>query len=482
MSLLATHLDNNQIQDSYDDFDDDEGNFNSYYQDDLEEEDDDDGLGGLTGQDLCIVCEARPAYSKNGKSYPTCGLTCAKVLEQAQAEMLQQALSNARAPQVNRRSNSASVPIPRAPARTASSGQARVDGLVNNMANLSFQRRGTDNSGSASARNPSTTQRAPTTNRLPRGGNTSTRGRTTGATTTTTTAPNTVRRQAIVTFQLCVVCVAKPCHDAQFVTCGLKCAEKLVTSGPHDKTMCDYCHRRPRVTGKNQCGATCAEKAKLACLLCKARPKLNRYHLCGRSCKQIATKSTPLILEAPAGHITYEQVEKKFLSAWKYPGTAIPTIKKIYKIIENKSFLQPYDAYKKAHGNKEVFRYHGTSKKCSLGAAGNTTLCNIAGCALCSILRTSFKVSLANPAGAFGAGVYSSSASNKAYSYSGGGTGAMILTKVILGNPYNVTGWNQVMSCPAGYNSVVFDRQNGSLNETIVYTDDAIRPVFLIIF
>jgi len=29
---------------------------------------------------------------------------------------------------------------------------------------------------------------------------------------------------------------------------------------------------------------------------------------------------------------------------------------------------------------------------------------------------------------------------------------------------------------------VVFDRMNGTLNETIVYTDDAIRPVFLLIF
>jgi len=29
---------------------------------------------------------------------------------------------------------------------------------------------------------------------------------------------------------------------------------------------------------------------------------------------------------------------------------------------------------------------------------------------------------------------------------------------------------------------VVFDRMNGELNETVVYTDDAIRPVYLIVF
>jgi hypothetical protein len=174
-------------------------------------------------------------------------------------------------------------------------------------------------------------------------------------------------------------------------------------------------------------------------------------------------------------------VENKFKTAWKYPGNPCPPIKKIYKIIEGKNFLQPYDRYKKSVGN-EVFRYHGTTRKCTLGSAGNTKLCSNTSCPLCSILRTSFKTSLANPSGAFGPGVYSSSASNKAYSYTGSGSGAMLLTKVVLGKVRQVNGWNEVMSCPPGFNSVVFDRLNGSLNETIVYSDDAIRPVFLIIF
>uniref|UniRef100_A0A8H8CFW5 PARP catalytic domain-containing protein n=1 Tax=Psilocybe cubensis TaxID=181762 RepID=A0A8H8CFW5_PSICU len=159
----------------------------------------------------------------------------------------------------------------------------------------------------------------------------------------------------------------------------------------------------------------------------------------------------------------------------------MPTVKKIYKIIEDKNFLLPYDRYKKTIGN-EVFRYHGTTKKCTLGDAGNTKLCANTTCSLCCILRTSFKTSLANPSGAFGAGVYSSSASNKAFSYTSNGTGAILLSKVVLGNVRTVNQWNEVMSCPPGFNSVVFDRQNGTLNETIVYTDDAIRPVFLLIF
>ena len=110
------------------------------------------------------------------------------------------------------------------------------------------------------------------------------------------------------------------------------------------------------------------------------------------------------------------QVEKKFTSSWKFPNTTIPVIQRIYKIIENKAFLQPYDKYKcvffvqflisrtkfinrKTVGN-EVFRYHGTTRKCTLGAPGNTKLCSDTTCALCSILKTSFKTSLANPRGA----------------------------------------------------------------------------------
>jgi len=58
----------------------------------------------------------------------------------------------------------------------------------------------------------------------------------------------------------------------------------------------------------------------------------------------------------------------------------------------------------------------------------------------------------------------------------------MLLTKVVLGKVRKVTGWKEVTLCPPGFNSVVFERQNNCLNETIVYFDDAIRPVFLIMF
>ncbi|KAJ2913101.1 hypothetical protein MD484_g7311, partial [Candolleomyces efflorescens] len=237
--------------------------------------------------------------------------------------------------------------------------------------------------------------------------------------------------------------------------------------------MCTYCHRRPKVQNKGQCGQMCADKAKLACLLCKVRPKNGRYHFCGKTCKGIALKSTPLILEIPKSHASYDMVENKFKSGWK-SGSA-PSITKIFKIIENEEFLNPYDAYRKAVGPKENYLYHGTKRQCQLGVS-TTKLCASSSCAICSILKTSFKVEIANPWGRFGKGIYTSSASNKAFGYCGAG-GVMLLNKVVLGNVGQANG----SGCPSGYNSVVYDPQ-GAANETIVFTNDAIRPVFLIVF
>jgi hypothetical protein len=75
----------------------------------------------------------------------------------------------------------------------------------------------------------------------------------------------------------------------------------------------------------------------------------------------------------------------------------------------------------------------------------------------------------------------------------------MFVAKVVLGNVWNVYQHRAVDSCPVGYDSVrgfhciyitgaydmpqvVFDKQNGQLNETVVYHDEAIRPIYLIIF
>ena len=46
----------------------------------------------------------------------------------------------------------------------------------------------------------------------------------------------------------------------------------------------------------------------------------------------------------------------------------------------------------------------------------------------------------------------------RSYSYTRNGTGAIILTKVVLGKIRNVAGWNEVMACPPGFDSVSIHR------------------------
>ena len=155
-------------------------------------------------------------------------------------------------------------------------------------------------------------------------------------------------------------------------------------------------------------------------------------------CKNIASKWTPLILEVRPGHFTYNKgnsndiyiwrnvwplfwflkVEQKFKRAWK--GSGVPSIKKVYKIFENKSFLPQFDSYRfvwsrwiraledfevlthlncfgRRRVGNEVSLYHGTSRRCTLGSRGNTRPCPSTTCALCSILRTSFRISQSGP-------------------------------------------------------------------------------------
>ena len=157
------------------------------------------------------------------------------------------------------------------------------------------------------------------------------------------------------------------------------------------------------------------------------------------------------------------------------------------------------------HGN-EVFRYHGTSRKCSLGSNGQSKLCNSSSCSACSILRTSFNVSLANPAGAYvprptlyndtqlisclvlaKASIPPQLRTSVCHSVkvwfhdmadfvkrSAGYSGMpgnlnperiMFLNKVILGKPYNASGFAEVMSCPTGYDSVSSFVHKGVLPE-----------------
>jgi hypothetical protein len=40
--------------------------------------------------------------------------------------------------------------------------------------------------------------------------------------------------------------------------------------------------------------------------MCRSMPKSGVYDFCGEACKESAMSNTPLLLEVPQGHVTYD--------------------------------------------------------------------------------------------------------------------------------------------------------------------------------
>jgi hypothetical protein len=85
--------------------------------------------------------------------------------------------------------------------------------------------------------------------------------------------------------------------------------------------------------------------------------------------------------------------------------------------VSSRSSVEARGQFAKANrsAGNENRRWHGTTRKCTLGDKGSTKFCSNQDCALCNIIRTSFNVSLAGSKNGtrFGSGIYTSSASSK---------------------------------------------------------------------
>lgn len=315
---------------------------------------------------------------------------------------------------------------------------------------------------------------------------------------------------------LCVVCHTRPKYSRggkSYPTCGLTCAAKLNPPNPRGGTaeMCDYCHKRPKFFDGHklypQCGRTCRDRARAArsrsgnnnrsnnpgasmpvpgnnssCLMCWKAPRRGSSHFCGRSCANAAEHRAPLLLEAPCGHITFQEVANKFKNSWKSGGTPCPEVKKVYKIVQRPMYATNYKTYQSRVGN-ELRRWHGTKRECTIGNGGNATPCTSRTCSLCYILRST--VDAAQYPGGL---IHSSSTSDKSDQYSDSPnqypSKAMLLTKVAAGKSAQLSRSQLSQGVPAGYNSVqvISSRSSSKVDDLVVNTGEAVQPSYLVIY
>jgi len=248
----------------------------------------------------------------------------------------------------------------------------------------------------------------------------------------------------------------------------------------------DYCTKTHRQWGQH------------GCIFCREAPTDGVSVFC-ISCHNKALRMAPMIVEVPQDHRKYESVASQFRKKWMQ-NVKCPEVRAIYKIVGTAASLTKYEQYlnqveakhnfasqNKSRGN-ERRRWHGTTRKCTIGDKGVTTFCSDSSCALCCIMKTSFDLSRFARCGMFGAGIYTSSTSLKSNGYSRNGCTsnwkAMLLNKVVVGNGYKMTSSNSSLTePPAGYDSVLAEAGAGlKYDELVVYNNDAIRPSYLLMY
>ncbi|KAF7341446.1 PARP catalytic domain-containing protein [Mycena venus] len=360
------------------------------------------------------------------------------------------------------------------------------------------------------------------------------------------------------TSNLCENCQVRPKFSDRSKThpyCSKSCANQA-------KAKCDFCRVRPKFSDKKKthpfCSKTCAKNSaaqkqllesnvkgtchaprcqkpahtsangtsgsycslshktlgETICLMCKQAPKQQQSHFCDAACAKNAENKGPMILEIPAGHVTFKSVADQFKVfpplvnkfvlttiqvSWRHIGKNCPPVRRVYKIVATQATQASYKAYQTMVENAGHFiasgrspgnenrRWHGTRRECNLGDNGHTQFCASTKCSLCCIIKSSFDINHGG-AGMFGKGIYTSSTSSKSDDYAhnqcSSSFKAILLNKVIVGKGCKLTQYDVSLSAPpAGYDSVLGE-PGGILNhdELVVYTNDAIRPSFLVIY
>ncbi|CAL1717323.1 unnamed protein product [Somion occarium] len=197
----------------------------------------------------------------------------------------------------------------------------------------------------------------------------------------------------------------------------------------------------------------------------------------------------------------YAQVRELFQNGWRHPEKPVPSLRAIYKVVAPESKIAPFLKYQSSvmttswwspfiRAGTEALLFHGTNRACLLGETPNNLKpCKLPKCCLCSIIRESFDVQKCGNKHNFGKGIYTSSCSSKADDYAKSTARkakyqVLLLNRVALGKTYKLQrNADHLTSPPPGYHSV-FGVPGVELNyeETVVYSNDAIRPGYLIVY
>ncbi|KAF7378241.1 PARP catalytic domain-containing protein [Mycena sanguinolenta] len=217
--------------------------------------------------------------------------------------------------------------------------------------------------------------------------------------------------------------------------------------------------------------------------------------------------SDPPLVALSKGCPTYIQLKQYFEASWIHPNKPKPLVHAIFAIGIAEESLVPFLEYRASVGHcsmsgygycsfaghaNEHLLFHGTRQTCRLGDdERKPQLCKETSCSLCSIIRNSFDVSKCGKEHAFsrfGTGIYTTECSSKADDYSSGhpdpGFHTVLVNQVVVGNPLvQLRNARGITEPPSGYNSIV-GVPGADLNygETVVYDDNAIRPVYLIAY
>lgn len=199
---------------------------------------------------------------------------------------------------------------------------------------------------------------------------------------------------------------------------------------------------------------------------------------------------------------SYQSVRDKFINNWN--GSKGCQILGIYSVVhagwKAANYANSFEEHRRQVSNRVgggvvQTLFHGTQRACHIGCDDdNIQPCNNSCCHLCSILKSSFKLSHVgtnNRQPMFGRGIYTTSSSSKASQYAGNHYQncrhhAMLVCNVVTGNKEPLYKASHGHAAPSfGYDSVQgMTKPSGSLEypETVVYREDAILPVFVVMF